>query len=123
MTVQDAIDNAKMVCDDQFDDPVKFVWIRNLDLQIYNSIINTHNEDMEVPEEYSSDTVIIMPAPYNEAYGFYIQAQSCLANAEIDEYNNAMSMCQSLIADFRNFWNSKYPSKTTAEGKNKMILW
>ena len=112
MTVQDAIDNAKLMCDDQFDDSVKFVWIRNLDLQIYNSIINTHNEEMEVPE-----------APYNEAYGFYIQAQSCLANAEIDEYNNAMSMCQSLIADFRNFWNSKYPSKTTAEGKNKMILW
>lgn len=123
MTVQDAIDNAQIICDDQFDDSVKWVWLHNLDLQIKNSITDTHSKSLELPEHYSSDSKLIMPAPYSEAYGWYIQAQSCLMNAEIDEYNNSMAMCQSLISEFRNFWNKKYLPKSTAEGKNKIILW
>lgn len=122
MTVQDAIDNAKMVCDDQFDDPVKWVWLHNLDLQIKHSIIDTHSSPIDTPEEYSSDSKLIMPAPYCEAYEWYIQAQSCLANSEIDEYNAAMSMCQSLISEFRNYWNRLNAPKSTAQGENKIII-
>lgn len=122
MTVQDAIDNAKMVCDDQFDDPVKWVWLHNLDLQIKHSIIDTHSNPINIPEEYSSDSDLIMPVPYSEAYEWYIQAQSCLANSEIDEYNTAMSMCQSLISEFRNYWNRLYAHKSTAQGENKIII-
>ncbi len=122
MTVQDAIDNAKMVCDDQFDDPVKWVWLHNLDLQIKHSIIDTHSSPIDIPEEYSSDSKLIMPAPYCEAYEWYIQAQSCLANSEIDEYNAAMSMCQSRIMEFRNYWNRLNAPKSTAQGENKIII-
>lgn len=122
MTVQDAIDNAKMVCDDQFDDPVKWVWLHNLDLQIKHSIIDTHSSPIDTPEEYSSDSKLIMPAPYCEAYEWYIQAQSCLANSEIDEYNAAMSMCQSRITEFRNYWNRLNAPKSTAQGENKIII-
>lgn len=122
MTVQDAIDNAKMVCDDQFDDPVKWVWLHNLDLQIKHSIIDTHSSPIDILEEYSSDSKLIMPAPYCEAYEWYIQAQSCLANSEIDEYNAAMSMCQSRITEFRNYWNRLNAPKSTAQGENKIII-
>ena len=123
MTVQDAIDNAKIMCDDQFDDSVKWVWLHNLDLQIKQSVIDNHNTPIDIPDKYSSDSTLIMPPPYNEAYSWFIQAQSCLMNSEVDEYNNAMSMCQSLVSEFRNYWNSTHLPKTTADGTNKIILW
>ena len=76
-------------------------------------IIETHEDADKVKfngydSNTSLDTELIAPAPYDEMYIRWLEAQIDYANGEIGKYNNAMSTYNSIVTNFRNYYNREH---------------
>jgi len=96
MTIQDAIDQVNELKPNQVDDGQKVKWLEDLDRRIFVEIIQKHTGDglpTEEPEDYADqdpDTyTLLVPAPFDMIYRWYLEMQIDLANMEMDKYNNS----------------------------------
>lgn len=94
MTIIEAIalvDNLKPNTYTQDD---KIRWLSKLDGVIKAEIIDTHEGGSDVAftgydESTPLDTVLLVPAPYDDVYRFWLEAQIDYTNADFDKYNNS----------------------------------
>ena len=60
------------------------------------------------------DTQLIVPAPYDDMYIFYLESKIDYANNEITRYNNSNAMFTSAFSEFQRAYNRTHmPKKTT----------
>ena len=50
------------------------------------------------------DTVLAVPAPYDELYRYYVEAQIHYANAEMTRYNNASTAWNNAFLTYRDYY-------------------
>lgn len=75
----------------------KVGWLSTLDGMVKEQIIDKHlGADKVSFNGYSDDTdvntVLLIPAPYDEVYLRWLEAQIDYANGEYGKYNNSMDM-------------------------------
>lgn len=94
----------------------KYRWLTDIDGMIVRELIDTHEDS---PLEggfggYSSDNPdaeLIVPAPYDVLYRWYLESQIDLGNMEIGKYNNTKSLFNSAYLTFTDFWNRTHMPK------------
>ncbi len=110
MTIMEAIHRVESTKPNSFDEKEEIVWLSVLDGMVKNQIINTHEGAEAVVfngynENTDLNTVLIVPAPYDEVYIRWLEAQIDYANGEYEKYNNSMQMFNTALTAFNNYYN------------------
>ena len=87
----------------------KIRWLSNLDGTIKNNIIDKHEGAEAVTfEGYNADTPLetelIVPAPYDVVYTYWLQAQIDYWNQELSKYNNSITMYNTAYSEFERWY-------------------
>ena len=89
----------------------KIQWLSSLDSMVRRHIIDTHEggENVEFSDYNSSTdiqkTQLLVPAPYDEMYFRWMEAQVCYHNGEYDKYNNAIIMFNTAYENYAAYYN------------------
>ena len=106
MKVFEAINRIDSLKHNTYSHCEKVEWLNRLDGQIKLQIIDTHKGGEEVifngyTEKENMNTELLVPAPFDEVYIRWLEAQIDYYNGEMARYNNSMMMFQ---AAYDNFW-------------------
>ncbi len=111
MTLREAIDKADRFKPSQFSDEDKVEWLSNLDANIHNDILKSHEP---VPEEdfpgYKMNDInnaLLAPFPYDELYVAYLLMMIDLRNEDVARYNNSKAVFDAALTAY-----AKYVNKT-----------
>lgn len=91
----------------------KLSWLSRLDAMVKRLIIDTHEGGDGVSftgydDSTDQDTEMLVPAPFDEMYIRWLEAQIDYANEEYDRYNNAVLMYQTAYDGFSAWYNRNH---------------
>ena len=110
MTIIEAINKIDTQKSNTFSQEDKVDWLNRLDRIIKTQIIDTHEGAADVTFTGYDDntdlhTVLLAPAPYDEVYLRWLEAQIDYANGEIGKYNVAITMYNTAFEAFEAYYN------------------
>ena len=116
MTLMEAITQADETNRNAYSRKQKILWLSRVEAMVYGDVISAHDGGENIQfsgydEHTNPDTVLIMQQPYDECYIHYLQAQVYYANDEIDRYNRAMTMFNSLFDAFKGSYKKSHAPK------------
>ena len=135
MTAGEVIALADELRPNQYSTARKLQWLRRLDGQILAELLETHGGDSglgvrgsrsgetdpsrssnleaqisQLPDTYTEDTALLAPFPYDEElYTAYLFCQIDLHNAEIQKYNQSLSLLAAAWRQLADFINRRRP--------------
>ena len=116
MTIAEVISKVDALKPNTYTTEDKVEWLSNLDARVKSKIIDAHesNEPVEF-HGYDSlldqETVLLAPAPYDEMYLRWLEAQIDYANGEFGKFNNSITMFNAAYAAFANYYNRTHMPK------------
>lgn len=118
MTIIEAINRIDAINPNNYTQPEKVAWLSTLDGVIKKEIIDTHEGAEAVAfsgytEETPLDTELLVPAPYDEVYLFWLQSKIDYWNGELGKYNNSISMYNTAYSNFEKAYNREHKPITT----------
>lgn len=110
MTIIEAINKNDALKSNTYSQDEKLEWLSRLDWIIKKQIIDTHEGSEEVTfTGYNADTdlgtVLLVPAPFDEIYLRWLEAQIDYHNGEIDKYNVAITMYNTAYEGYEKHYN------------------
>ena len=110
MTIIEAIERVDLLKPNNYTQEDKIVWLSMLDGVIKTEIIDTHEGAEDVAfngygVDISHDTVLLAPAPYDDVYVKWLEAQIDYANGELAKFNNSIAMYNTAYAAFERYYN------------------
>ena len=116
MTLNEAIYRIDQIKPNGYALPEKVKWISTLDGIIKEEIIDTHEGGEDVTfdgydENSSLTTKLLVPAPYDDIYLRWLEAQIDYANNEYGKYNNSITLYNTAYANFEKHYNRKHMPK------------
>ena len=110
MTIMEAIYRADAQKPNVYSQEEKIRWLSALDGVVKKEIIDTHEGGEDVAfSGYNNladlNTVLLIPAPYDEVYIHWLEMHVDYANAEFGKYNNSMAMYNTAYANFEKYYN------------------
>jgi hypothetical protein len=110
MTIMEALHRVDSLKPNSYSNPEKIQWLSILDGIIKKDIIDTHEggEDVEF-EGYEEDVELtknlLVPAPYDEIYIHWLEAQMDYTNGEYGKYNNSMVTYNNSYLMYEKYYN------------------
>ena len=95
MTIAEVISKVDALKPNTYTPEDKVAWLSNLDTRVKSQIIDAHEQNDPI-YFYGYDslldqvTELLVPAPYDEMYLRWLEAQIDYHNGEDDRYNNAI---------------------------------
>lgn len=116
MTIIEAINRIDAIKPNSYSQAEKIRWLSTLDGVIKTNIIDTHEGAEAVSfDGYTDDTNIatklLVPAPYDEIYLFWLESKIDYWNGEMGRYNNSISMYNTAYAEFEKYCNRTHMPK------------
>lgn len=116
MKISEILSRVENLKPNDFDESQKIAWLSTLDLQIKTEIIDTYEgaESIEFSgydENTSKETQLLVSAPYDEMYEYYLCAKINYYNGEIKKYNTDMTMFNNVFSQFRAHYARTHKSK------------
>lgn len=110
MTIIEAINRIDSLKPNSYTQPDKIAWLSNLEGIIKSEIIDTHEGSESVnfngyDVDTPLDTVMIVPAPYDDIYLKWLEAQIDYTNGDTAKYNNSMTMYNTVYSAFQRQYN------------------
>jgi hypothetical protein len=118
MTIIEAINTIDALYPNTHPQEKKIEQLSKLDGVIKREIIDKHEGSENVTfngydEKTPLDTELLVPAPYDEVYVFWLQTWIDYWNGEIGRYNNSTSMYKSAYSNFERAYNREHMPKET----------
>ncbi len=115
MTIIQAINRIDALKHNTYTQSDKVDWLSRLDAMVKNLIIDTH-EGAEVTFTGYDDTTdlnteLLIPAPFDEAYMRWMEAQIDYYNGEYEKYNNSIDMLNTSFNSYQNHYNRTHMPK------------
>ncbi|MBR5571115.1 MAG: hypothetical protein IKV99_00535, partial [Oscillospiraceae bacterium] len=112
-TIHDAITRTDTLKFNTYELADKINWLSKLDWMLKRLIIDTHEGGEEIAfSGYDADTdtstELLAPAPYDEMYLRWLEAQIDLANGEIDKYNASIMLFNTEYEAYENYYNRNH---------------
>jgi hypothetical protein len=100
MTPNKVIEIVDGIKPNVYDEETKFRWINELEGIVVRKVIQ---DDNYIPYEYpkDGDKELIVPAPYDNVYGLYVEAMIDYYNKEIPNYNNSVAMFDATFTEYK----------------------
>lgn len=116
MKVNEAIERVNELKENAYDDSVIKNFIEDCDKRIYKEVIETHEQKENIqPYEtrYPLDGEVHLLAEdaYAMLYVHYAICQIDIHNGEYDRYTNNMIIYNSLLSDFKSYYNRTHMPK------------
>ena len=123
MTVNEAIALVDELKPNQIEEARKIEWLSRLDQWVFDQVITPREKDEstprsfepyapafteEEPEEGACCRELLVKAPFDEMYRFYLEMQIDLANMEMDQYNNSSALYQNARGQFLRDYNRRH---------------
>ena len=113
MTIIEAINRIDSLKPNNYTQEEKVEWLSTLDGVIKTNIIDTHEgADVIIFNGYNVDTaldtVLLIPAPYDDIYIRWLEAQIDYANADYGKYSNSMTMNNAAYEEFVRWYNRNH---------------
>lgn len=110
MTIMEAIYRADAQKPNVYSQEEKIRWLSALDGLVKKEIIDTHEGGEDVVfNEYNNltdlNTVLLIPAPYDEVYIHWLEMHVDYANAEFAKYNNSRSLYNTAYLAYEKYYN------------------
>ena len=119
MTILEAINRVDTTKPNSYTQPEKVDWLSTLDGLIKKEIIDTHKGgETIVFEGYtpdtSLDTVLLVPAPYDDIYIRWLESRIDYANGEYGKYNNSATAYNTAFETYSLYYHrNNMPKHTT----------
>lgn len=110
MKLREAIERIDSLKHNTFTQGEKVEWLDRLDGLVKAQIIDTHEGAEEVEfsgysERENMETELMVPAPYDDIYMHWLEAQIDYYNGELGRYNNSIAMFNAAYEVFQRFYN------------------
>lgn len=110
MTIMDAICRIDELKPNSYSQVDKIKWLSSLDGLIKSEIIDTHKGGEDVVfsgynENSDISTILLIPAPYDDIYLRWLEAQIDYANGEYGKYNNSITAYNDACAIYQRYYN------------------
>jgi hypothetical protein len=111
MTVMGAINQLNAVKPNGYGQSEKIKWLSTLDGIVKAEIIDTHegaSDNAKNFKGYTNNSLmaeLLIPAPYDDIYIKWLEAQIDYANGEYGKYNNSISMYNAAYDAFSKYYN------------------
>lgn len=121
MTIMDVIHHIDELKPNNFTPREKIAWLSTLDGLIKSEIIDTHEggENIEFNGYKDSDTraILLVPAPYDNIYFRWIEAQIDYTNGEYGKYNNSLAAFNDAYEHYERYYNRTHKPKSKGRFK------
>lgn len=116
MTIIEAINKVDELKPNSYTQPDKIRWLSNLDGTIKTEIIDTHEDgEMVIFDGYNSntskDTELLVKAPYDDLYLYWLESRMDYYNGEYGRYNNTLAMFNAAYSAYESFYNRAHMHK------------
>lgn len=123
MTLMESLHRIDTIKPNAYSQSEKIKWLSALDGIIKTEIIDTHKGSENVvfngyTEDTDLTTTLLVPAPYDELYLYWLESKIDYWNGEIGKYNNSASMFNEAYSMFAEYYNRAYAPKR----KSKFIF-
>lgn len=110
MTIMDALYRIDELKPNSYSQTQKIKWLSSLDGIVKSEIIDTHEGGEGIvfngySENADLSTELLIPAPYDDIYLRWLEAQIDYTNGEYGKYNNSMAMYNTAYTAFQNYYN------------------
>jgi len=118
MTIDQAINTLDARRSNTFSRQEKIGWLSQLDKLICEEVISTHQGEAISFVGYTADTDpqtrLLVPAPWDEIYLHYMQAQIDYINGEMTRYTNAAALFNNVLSAYKNHYHRSHAPKGQA---------
>lgn len=116
MKIIEAINKIDDLKHNTYSQEDKVGWLSRVDSMVKRLLIDTHEGGEGVAftgytPETDSDTELLIPEPFDEAYLRWMEAQIDYHNGELRKYNNAIEMFNGVWQSFTNYYNRTHLPK------------
>ena len=116
MKLIEAINKIDALKQNTFSNTDKIGWLSTLDGIVKCEIIDTHEGANNIifngyDDSTPNDTELLVPAPYDDVYIKWLEAQINYGNGEIGKYNNSMTMFNAAYSTFERYYNRTHMPK------------
>ena len=113
MTIIQAITQLDSLKHNTYSQNDKVRWLSKLDGMVKKQIIDTHKCGHKViftsyDENTDINTELLIPAPYDDVYLRWLEAQIDYHNGEYDKYNNAIIMFNTAFEAYAAYYNQHH---------------
>lgn len=113
MTIAEAISKVDFLKPNTYATEDKVGWLSNLDARVKTQIIDAHEGWQNIDfHSYDSvadqETKLLVPAPYDEMYIRWLEAQIDYHNSEDDRYNNAIILFNNAYEGYKRHYTRTY---------------
>lgn len=120
MTILEAINQIDGLKPNTFGTRQKVLWLSQLEAIIKRQVIDAYEGGEEIPFEGFDDntdlnTVLIMTAPFDMGYIYWLEAQIHYAYEELDMYNAAITMFNTSFREYK----ADYARSHKAKGRGR----
>lgn len=104
MTIMEAIQQVDALKPNTYSVRQKIQWLSRLESMVQCLVIDAHAEGGDpftgFTDRTDTDTRLRMPAPFDMAYLYWLEAQIHYANEDLDLYNRAITLFNGLYGEF-----------------------
>ena len=116
MKIIEAINRIDSLKHNTYTQNEKVAWLSRLDSMVKRLIIDTHEGGDEVEftgydDSQDLNQEMLVPAPFDEIYLRWLEAQIDYTNGEYDKYNNSILMYQAAYDAYANYYNRNHMPK------------
>ena len=110
MTIIEAITMIDSIKPNTYTQTQKIGWLSTLDEIIKKEIIDTHEGGEAVDfqgygEDIDVNSTLLVPAPYDEIYLFWMESKIDYWNGERPKYNNSITMFNNAYSTYQEYYN------------------
>jgi hypothetical protein len=116
MKIVQAINRIKKLKPHRFPDTEIIGWLSTLDATVKTEVIDTHEGGENIvfagyDDLTPTSTELLIPAPYDEVYLFWLEAKIDYWNGEYGHYNNSISMFNAAFEAYKSQYNDTHMPK------------
>jgi len=113
MKINQAISRLDALIFNTYEQSDKVEWLSRLDSMVKKQIIDTHEGAEEVTftgydDNTDKQTELLVPAPHDEIYLRWLEAQIHYYNGEYDKYNNAIIMFNTAYEAYQAYYTRNH---------------
>ena len=110
MTPNKVIEKVDRRKPNSYSEEDKLDWINELDGMVQRLVIQTDEvEQYSYPTDL--DRELLIPAPYDDVYGLFLEAKIDFYNREYSNYNNSAMMFESQFSEYKKDYIRKHPAR------------
>lgn len=111
-TIADVIKAVDRLRPNQYSAADKTRWLSDCDGEIFNELVSNYEKSDDMPESFAGyaedtadDTELLVKAPHDVLYRYWLMAQIDLHNMELAKYNNTSVQFNVARQNFMNWYN------------------